>query len=178
MKETMKMFIECTVPTRACNMNCDYCYVTQNKWWGSKMPDMSLCLSNIEKAFNKDRLGGICMVNICAQGETMLPPQMVTIIKAILENGHYVMVVSNGTLKKRFEEVCKFPENLRRRLFFKLSFHYLELKKQNLFEAYLENIRMIHKHGISYTVEITPDDEYILIFSKYASNRFCFFNSK
>ena len=24
MKETMKMFIECTVPTRACNMKCDY----------------------------------------------------------------------------------------------------------------------------------------------------------
>lgn len=161
MEDTMKLFIECTVPTRACNMKCDYCYVTQNKWWGSKMPDMDVCVNNIEKAFNKERLGGICMVNICAQGETMLPPQMTTIIRSILNNGHYVMVVSNGTLKKRFEEVCEFPEEMRKRLFFKLSFHYLELKKQKLFDTYLDNIRMIHENGISYTVEITPDDEYV-----------------
>lgn len=161
MKETMKLFIECTVPTRACNMKCDYCYVTQNKWWASKMPDMSLCVDNVKEAFRKTRLGGACMVNICAQGETMLPPQMIEIIKSILENGHYVMVVTNGTLKKRFEEVCSFPEELRKRLFFKFSFHYLELKKQNLFDTYLANINMIHEHGISYTVEITPDDEYV-----------------
>lgn len=91
------------------------------------MPDMSLCVNNVKQAFNKTRLGGLCMVNICAQGETMLPPQMIEIIKSILENGHYVMVVTNGTLKKRFEEVCSFPEELRKRLFFKFSFHYLEL---------------------------------------------------
>lgn len=161
MCETMKMFIECTVPTRACNMKCDYCYVTQNKWWDSRMPDMSYCLENVNKAFHKERLGGPCMVNICAQGETLLPPQMVNIIREILDNGHYVMIVTNGTMKKRFEEMCKFPLEMRKKLFFKFSFHYLELKKQNLFEVYLNNIRMISENGISFTVEITPDDEYI-----------------
>ena len=27
----MKRFIECFLPSTACNMKCEYCYITQNK---------------------------------------------------------------------------------------------------------------------------------------------------
>lgn len=157
----MKKFIECHFPTKACNFKCDYCYVTQNKWWSEGKPDFTLCLNNVEQAFSQDRLGGPCMVNICATGETLLFSESIEIIKKILLNGHYVMVVSNGTITQRFIEISKFDEELRKRLFLKLSFHYLELKRMGWLEKYFDNIRIIQNAGISFTVEITPDDEYI-----------------
>lgn len=157
----MKYFIECHFPTRACNFRCDYCYVTQNKWWAAEKPDLSMMLLKVSDAFSRERLGGVCMVNICATGETLLYEESINVIRSILENGHYVMVVTNGTLTKRFEEICKISENLRKHLFFKISFHYLELKKKNLLETYLKNINLIRESGISFTVELTPDDEYI-----------------
>lgn len=156
----MKRFIECYVPISACNMRCKYCYVTQNNWWNSKKPDYSFA-KNIKKAFSKERLGGVCMINMCATGETLLNEEVIGIIKDILDNGHYIMLVSNGTLTKRFEECCNFPKNLRKHLFFKLSFHYLELKRLNMLETYFNNIRMLKENDISFTVELTPDDSYI-----------------
>lgn len=162
MKEMgIKRFIECYIPVKACNMKCEYCYVTQNGWWSAEKPDLSFCCSKIKEAFSQKRLGGICMINMCATGETMLAPEVPFIIQSILENGHYVMVVTNGSLTKRFDECCQFPENLRSHLFFKFSLHYLELKRQTLLDTFFDNVRKIHESGISFTVEITPDDSYI-----------------
>ena len=76
----MKTFIECHVTIKACNFNCEYCYVTQNGWWKSEKPDFSYCLESIDKAFAKERLGGTCMINLCATGETLLYPEMVEVI--------------------------------------------------------------------------------------------------
>ena len=160
-KDQMKMFIECHVPIKACNFKCDYCYVTQNKWWASEKPDFSLCLEKIEKALAVSRIGGIAMINLCATGETLLYPEMVDVIHKMLAAGHYVMVVTNGTLTERFKRCCEFSEDERSRLFFKFSFHYLELKKKGLMDCYFSNVRLVHENGISFTVEITPDDEYI-----------------
>lgn len=158
--DEMKRFLECYVPISACNMRCKYCYVTQNKWWNSKKPDFSF-VPKIKDAFTQERLGGPCMINMCATGETLLYLEVIDILKSFLENGHYVMLVTNGTLTKRFEECCNFPENLRKHLFFKISFHYLELKRINMLDVFFKNIEMIHQAGISFTVEITPDDSYI-----------------
>lgn len=157
----MKRFIECFLPSTACNMECEYCYITQNKERKVKPIDLEECVSKIGKALAPDRLGGICMINICAAGETLIPKEIITILHDILANGHYVMLVTNGTLTERFRECCDFPEEYRNRLFFKLSFHYLELKKQNKLDLYFSNIKMIQKAGISFTVEVTPDDGYI-----------------
>lgn len=157
----MKKFIECYLPVKACNFRCEYCYVTQNEWWKYEKPDLKICCENIKLATTKERLGGECMFNICATGETLLYPEILEIAKSILENGHYVMIVTNGTLKMRFEEFCKFPVELKKRLFFKCSFHYLELKRQNKLNDFFDNIDMIKKSNISYTIELTPDDSYI-----------------
>lgn len=157
----MKKFIECYLPIKACNFRCKYCYVTQNRWWNSERPNLERCCKNIKEATNKERLGGECMFNICATGETLLFPEIVEIARGILENGHYIMIVTNGTLKNRFEEFCDFPIELRKHLFFKCSFHYLELKRLNKLNVFFENINMLKKSEISFTVELTPDDSYI-----------------
>lgn len=154
-------FIECAVPLRACNMRCQYCYVTQNNWWNSEKSDYTYCINKISKAFSLKRMGGPCMINMCAAGETLLDHEVVEVLYKFLEIGHYVMLVTNGSLTKRFEEICQFPFIYRQRLFFKISFHYLELKRLNLLDRYFQNIKMLHNAGISFTVELTPDDSYV-----------------
>ena len=106
----IKRFLECYVPISACNFRCSYCYVTQNKWWDRKTPDMSNVSGNIEKYLTQEKFGGPCMVNLCATGETLLGVYSVGIIKSFLKNGHYVMVVTNGTLTDKMEECCDFPK--------------------------------------------------------------------
>ncbi len=154
-------FIECAVPIKACNLRCSYCYVTQNKWWSSDRPDFTYCKDKIKKAFSVERLGGTCMFNLCATGETLIEEDVIFIIKQLLEIGHYVMVVTNGTLTKRIEECCNFSSDLKSRLFFKMSFHYLELKRIGMLDTFFSNARKAKDSGISITVEITPDDCYI-----------------
>ena len=69
--DKMSKFLECYVPTTACNFRCQYCYVTQNKWWDANKPDFSFS-KKIRKAFDISRFGGPCMVNMCSTGETLL----------------------------------------------------------------------------------------------------------
>ncbi|MDM8203646.1 hypothetical protein QUW03_04590 [Faecalicoccus acidiformans] len=158
--EKMKRFIECYIPISSCNMRCKYCYVTQNNWWNSKKPDFSF-IPKVKKAFSQDRLGGPCMVNMCATGETLLYEEVLQILRDVLSNGHYVMLVSNGTMTNRFKACCEFPETYRKHLFFKLSFHYLELKRLNKLDTFFNNVKLLKQNGISFTVELTPDDSYV-----------------
>lgn len=159
--EKMKRFIDCGVGTFACNLRCHYCYVAQNFLFTQKIPQFRYSAEHVGKALSKERLGGVCMFNICATGETLLPQAVMDYTKAILAQGHYVMIVTNGTLKKRFEEFAQFPEEYRKRLFFKMSFHYLELKRLNKFDLFFSNVELIKKMGASFTIEVTPSDELI-----------------
>lgn len=159
--ETIKRFIDCGIPTYACNFRCHYCYITQNYLFTQKVPKFKYSSDIVGKALSKSRLGGACLFNICASGETLIPNEVVSYIKAILKEGHYVMIVTNGIITKRLNEIASFPEDYRLRLFFKISFHYLELKKRNLLSFFFKNIELIKKMGASFTLEITPSDELI-----------------
>ena len=159
--EQMKRFIDCGIGTFACNLRCHYCYVAQNFLFTQKVPAFKYSAEHIGRCLSKERLGGTCMFNICASGETLIPHEVVDYVKAILSQGHYVMIVTNGMLKKRFEEFAKFPKDYRKRLFFKLSFHYLELKRLDKFELFFSNVRLIKAMKASFTIEVTPSDELI-----------------
>ena len=159
--DKMKRFIDCSVNTFACNLKCHYCYVSQNYLFTQKVPKFKYSAELVGKALTKKRLGGICMFNICASGETLIPNGVIEYTKAILEQGHYVMIVTNGMLTKRLEEIAQFPEDYRKRLFFKISYHYLELKRLNKFDLFFSNIELIKKMKASFTVEVTPSDELI-----------------
>jgi hypothetical protein len=100
-------------------------------------------------------------MNICGEGETLLPPETIGIIHGILKNGHYAMVVTNGTVTKRFEEIAGLPVEYLNRLLIKFSFHYLELKRKGLFAVFFDNVKKIRNAGCSISLELTPSDEMI-----------------
>jgi hypothetical protein len=86
---------------------------------------------------------------------------MTGILEALLGEGHYVMVVTNGTISKRFDEIRQLPKKLLERLFFKFSLQYLELMRLNLMDAFFTNIHKMRGCGCSFSLELTPCDELI-----------------
>lgn len=91
----------------------------------------------------------------------MLAKEVVEYARAFLEEGHYVMIVTNGTISKRFDDIASFPAHLNKHLFFKFSYHYLELKQRGLLDVFFNNIRKVRDAGCSFTLELTPSDDAI-----------------
>ena len=112
-------------------------------------------------ALSKERLGGTCLLNLCAGGETLLSNEVLPLVKALLEEGHFVMIVTNGTVSQRFRELTQWPSTLRSRLFIKFSFHYLEMVRLGWIERFFDNVKLMKESGVSLTVEVTPSDELI-----------------
>lgn len=161
--EKIKKFIDCYVPVCNCNLKCNYCYISTwenfKKAENSKKIEFSPEL--IRKALSKKRWGGSLMLNFCAAGETLLCNELIPIIEQLLEEGHYCMIVTNGTVTPKFNQLAKLPKKLCDKLFIKFSLHYLELKRLNLVDVFFDNVNKMKNAGISYTVEVTPSDEYI-----------------
>ena len=157
----VKRFIEAYIPITMCNLKCHYCYIAQMNNFKNKQPNFKYDNEYIAKALSKKRLGGECLINLCAGGETLLVPRVVDLIKLLLENGHYVSVVTNGIISNRFDKIIELPEKLLKRLFIKFSFHYLELKRLNKMDDFFANIKKIRKVGCSFTLELTPNDEIV-----------------
>lgn len=159
--EKIKRFIDVKVPVTTCTLRCHYCYITHYKLFENKLPKFKYTVNTFRKGLSRERLGGVCMINLCGGGETLLPPEMPMYIRALLEEGHYVMVVTNATVDRAFNEMVEWPKEFLERLFFKFSYHFLELKKRNLFDKFFANIKMMRDVGVSFTLEATPSDELI-----------------
>ena len=155
----MRKFIDIYVPISKCNLNCHYCYVPQQGSRNIELEPIKYSAKQIGKALSEERLGGICHFNVCGIGETLILEEIVEIVHEILAQGHYVMIVTNGTLSQRFREFGEFDTNLRKRLGFKFSFHYLELKRTKMMDTFFENIDYVKKRGMSFSLEMTPNDE-------------------
>ncbi len=145
------------IPNQICNLKCEYCYISQVEDWvdASKM---KYSPEHIAKALSKERLGGVALINLTGNGETLLQKNIVEIIKYLLLEGHYVEVVTNGTIRKRFEEIVELPNSLLQRLFFKLSFHYKELSRLNILDKFFDIVKLLKNHNISYTLELMAYD--------------------
>lgn len=162
MKDTkIKRYIELYVPVTTCTLHCHYCYIFHQGLFRNKLPEFRYGPDVLRKAFSRERLGGVCLINMCGGGETLLPPQITSYIRVLLENGHFVSVVTNATVTARVNEISQFPPQLLERLYFKFSYHYLELKKMELFDLFFSNIRRLRDAGCSFTLEVTPNDESI-----------------
>jgi len=125
------------------------------------LPRFKYSPEHVRRALSKERLGGTCLINFCAGGETLLAKEVLSYVTELLKEGHYCMVVTNGTISSRLEEFAQLPPELTRHLFFKFSYHYLELKEKNLFETFFNNIRTVRDAGCSFTLELTPSDDAI-----------------
>ncbi len=156
--DKVKRFIDCTYTATKCNLRCQYCYITQENKWNEELPKLKYSPEIIGEVLSQERLGGVCHINICGLGETLIPAEMVDIIYNILKQGHYVMIITNGTITKRFEAIAKFPKEYLERLSFKFSFHYEELLRLNMMDKFFANIKRMYDAGASFSLEITPHD--------------------
>ena len=157
--DTIKRYIDIYVPVTTCTLRCSYCYITTHRLFEGALPEFKYSPEFVRKALSKERLGGTCLLNFCAGGETLLTPRLLEYVRALLEEGHYVMIVTNATLTKRFDEIALWPQALLKHLFFKFSYHYLELKKRGLLDVFFTNIRKVRDAGCSFTLELTPSDD-------------------
>lgn len=158
MKDLIKRFIDCNVPTQVCNLKCDYCYVGQIDGFSGKIKPIEHSPAEVRAALSKKRMGGIIFINFCGTGETLLGSDILPIIHEILKEGHYVQIVTNGTINKRFEEISGWDEELLERLLIKFSYHYTELKRLKKLDDFFKNIIRSREAGCSISVEITSGD--------------------
>ena len=159
--DKIRRFVNLHIPYTNCTLRCHYCYVTVHQKFDAKPIDFPYSPAIVRQGLSKKRLGGVCIINICASGETLLAPIVVEYIHELLKEGHYVAVVSNCTISKAIDTIVSFEPELCSHLFVKASYHYLELKKRDILGAFFSNVKKLRDAGCSFTVEITPNDELI-----------------
>jgi len=159
--DKIKCYIDCSISVSICNFRCSYCHVAQHNDFGNAYKPFQYPVEHIAKAFSPKRFGGICFINLCGNGETLIHPQVIPLTKLLLQDGHYVSLVTNGTITNPLTEISDWPINLRERIFIKFSFHYTELMKFNLLDVFFSNISAVKAAGISFTVELVASDESI-----------------
>lgn len=107
MQEIVKR-INGNIHTSGCNLKCGYCYLAQANYKNQGMiKALRYPLETILAACSKERLGGSCIIEIIGDGETLLPDDVVPLILGLLKEGHYVLVINNGTLKTRIHELVE-----------------------------------------------------------------------
>lgn len=159
----IKRFITIHIPVYACNFRCSYCYVGQHQGaYQNGIKKFCIAPDLIAKSLSPERLGGYCYFNLCGLGETTLHPQLFELVSNLTSQGHFVDIITNGVLRnKLIDFVDKLNDYQKAHLFIKFSFHYLELKEHNLQEVFFNNVKLIEKSRISFSIEITPHDELV-----------------
>ncbi len=160
--DKIKKIILVKVPLSICNFRCHYCYLAQrDEHYQGIQPEMKYSPAQVAGALSRERIGGLAFINICADGETLLLKDLDLYVKALLEEGHYLEIVTNCTVNTMLDKILALPEDMLKRLEFKCSFHYLELVKRGLLDRFVDNIHKIWAAGASVNIEITPTDELV-----------------
>ena len=145
------------IPNQKCNLKCEYCYISQLEAW-DEPEKMAFSPEHIAKSLSKERLGGTSLINLTGNGETLVQPEMPALVKALLDEGHFVEIVTNGTMTKRIDEILDQSDDNLSRLFFKFSFHYKELKRLGITDRFFDNVKKAHAAGASFTLELMAYD--------------------
>lgn len=159
-KKKVKRLINCLIPIYSCNFKCHYCYIPQlDKETGVKNGQLKYSPEIIGKALSVERLQGYCLFNFCGFGETLLLKDISSLIYHIAKQGHFIEIVTNGTLNDKFDEILSLPDFVLKQLEFKFSFHYLELVRLNKLQDFIRNVNKVKEQGCSFTIELMPNDE-------------------
>lgn len=104
---------------------------------------------------------GGCYFNLCADGETLLLPELARYVELLAHEGHYIEIVSNMVYTKGLKSILGLGSDVLSHVEFKCSLHYLELEKKGLLQRFADNVNAAWEAGSSITIEITPSDELI-----------------
>lgn len=148
----IKRLLVINVPIKNCNLKCEYCYISALKENEKGAAKFLYTPEHVGKCLSKERLGGTCIINLTGGGETLIPKEMPQYIYQLLLQGHFLEVVTNGTLTSRFDEIAEFPRNLLEHLEFKFSFHYAELKKKGWLDRYFSNVKKMWEGLVHYSI--------------------------
>lgn len=151
----------CEIGSCICNMNCSYCYVDFSNPKLKHSAQFPHSIEYMLKAVSRKRLGGAAFFNMCGEGETLLKPGYIELVKGLLADGHYVGIITNGTVESKINELILLNEDFKKRLLVQCSIHYLELKKQNKLDIYFDTINKLKKNHISVCMTMPGADEYI-----------------
>lgn len=158
----MKKIFLFSVPTSICNFRCSYCYLAQrDSYYEGNMAQFQHSPEEFGHACSMERVGGVAYGNFTATGETLLTKNIDQYIKAFVEQGHYAEIVTNLTVTSMLEKILSWDKEVLKRIEFKCSFHYLELKKKGMLDLFASNVKKIWEAGASANIEITPADELI-----------------
>lgn len=160
--DKIKYFFECLIPITACNIKCHYCYVVQRDNRKMKMANLQFNPEQIGYALRRERLGGIAFFSLCGAGETMMQKNLPEIMLALLKEGHYINITTNGTITKTFKRIAEIiPQELLSHILFSFSMHIIELKRINGVDIFFNNIKYVRDLGCSFLVQVNLCDEYI-----------------
>lgn len=149
------------IPNNKCNLKCEYCYITQLPEWMRINDKFTYNVQHIARCLSAERLGGPCLINLTGEGETMLQQNIVKLCELLLEEGHYIELVTNCTITKIVDDFLKLPDEMLERIEFKISFHYKELKRLGIIDKFFSNVNKIQQSPCSFTLELMPNDELI-----------------
>lgn len=153
----MKKYIGIHVPATTCNLSCSYCYIRQNSNF-YKSPIIEHSPHYIRLCLSQKRLGGQALIGLCGAGETLFCDKIIDVCIELLEEGHFLHIVTNGTVTDKIEELIQKSGKYVGHIFFKFSFHYEEFQRKNLLETFAKNVNYVSNAGASFTVELTADD--------------------
>lgn len=160
--DKIKRVILFNIPMSICNFRCRYCYLAQrDECYQGKQIEYKYSPEYVAQALSKERLGGVCYINLCAEGETLLTKDIDKYIYALAKEGHYLEIVTNLTITPMLQRILEFEQEILDHITFKCSFHYLQLKEKKLLDVFASNVKSIWEHNCSANIEITPDDELI-----------------
>lgn len=172
----MMKYIGIHVPSRICNLCCPYCYVRQITEF-SLNPILPHSPKYIRLMLSQKRLGGQCLMGLCGDGETLLADKIIDVCVELLQEGHYLHIVTNGTVTAKIHELIEGAGKYVSHIFFKFSFHYAEFERRNLLERFAENVEYVEKAGASYTIELTTDDNLVANIEKIKEFSFAHFGA-
>lgn len=159
--ERLNTFFECLLPTTKCNLACEYCYIIQEHRRSMRQIPLDYDVEHIIRALSAKRLGGKCFFSICGAGETLLQEECIELVHALLKEGHFINITTNGTVKKKIDAIIDLDEKLLENLHFSFSLHYLELIKHDLLDVFFRNVQCVREKKCSFLVQINLYDGYL-----------------
>lgn len=159
MKDKISKLILLYIPISICNNQCEYCFINHTGSWNEEKELFKYSVEQMLQGLTKKRLGGTCLVNLTAKGETLLYKDLVPLAEGLLKEGHYVEIITNGTVKKVIDKFLEFPKDYQKRLFFKISYHYKEILGKKKEEEFWTNVERIKASSCSFSLELMPYDE-------------------